>query len=92
MKNIQELLIWHKGSNLNAKILDAYLINDNLKDSAKFCYSLYTQNQNSNTKGVCLCEGNLTMNGEDYINWNTSNDINEQAFIWIAEQLGLIII
>jgi len=39
--------------------------------------------------GQTLADGNITMSGEDYLNWDNSND---QAYSYIAEKLNLTII
>ena len=92
MKNIQQISIWYKGQNLNGKFLEVYIINDNLKDSCKFWWGIFNEGSDINSKGICISEGNLTMNQQDYIDWNTNPDINDAAYYWIAEQLGLTII
>jgi hypothetical protein len=39
--------------------------------------------------GQVVAEGNITMNGEDYIAWDNSN---EAAYAYIAEKLNLTLI
>jgi hypothetical protein len=82
MKKIEPISIWDNGKNQNAEILNAYCINDNLKDSATFYYALLSESK------AQLAQGNLTMTGEVYDAWET----NEYAYDWIAGQLNLIII
>lgn len=65
-----------------ATILNAYCINDNLSDSATFCYALLTDTQSS------LQQGNLTMTGEVYDNWAT----NDYAYNWVASEIDVTII
>ena len=65
-----------------ATILNAYCINDNLSNSATFCYALLTDAQSS------LQQGNLTMTGEDYDNWAT----NDYAYNWVASEIDVTII
>ena len=38
-----------------------------------------------------VAQGNLTMSGQAYIDWNSveGGTINEAAFVWAAEQLNL---
>jgi len=64
-----------------ATILNAYCINDNLSDSATFYYALL-----SDTQGQ-LSQGNLTMQGQDYLGWVT----NEYAYNWVADQIDVTI-
>jgi hypothetical protein len=41
---------------------------------------------------VQVSQGNLTMNGQTYIDWNANPDINDDAYFWIAAELSLTII
>lgn len=65
-----------------ATILNAYCINDNLSNSAIFCYALLNDAQSS------LQQGNLTMTGEDYDGWAT----NDYAYNWVASEIDVTII
>jgi len=87
---IQPVQIWKNGSLKEAAWLNSYVISDNLKDSATFYYSLSTLvvNEEVESAGEVLAEGNLTMNGEAYEGWQT----NEYAWAWVAESLGLTVI
>lgn len=38
---------------------------------------------------VQVAQGNLTMTGQDYTNWNQEPDINEAAYVWAATKLNL---
>lgn len=64
-----------------ATILNAYCINDNLSNSATFCYALLNDTQSS------LQQGNLTMTGEVYDNWAT----NDYAYNWVATEIDVTI-
>jgi hypothetical protein len=81
MKAIQPVSIWDNGQTVEATILNAYCINDNLSTSAAFYYSLLSDSSQQ------LNQGNLTMTGEDYQAWQT----NEYAYDWVAAQLNLTI-
>jgi len=65
-----------------AKILNAYCINDNLKDSATFYYALL-----NDTKSP-LQQDNLTISGKDYDDWLT----NDYAYNWVATQIDVTIV
>lgn len=65
-----------------ATILNAYCINDNLSTSATFYYALLSETQTQ------LQQGNLTMTGTDYDNWET----NDYAYEWVAQQISVTII
>lgn len=82
MKPIQSINIWKNGVNKQATQLNSYVINDNLKDSATFYYSLLT------SENEMLAEGNLTMDGTYYEGFIS----NEYAYEFIANKLGLTLI
>ena len=65
-----------------ASILNAYCISDNLSTSATFYYALLSDTQ------VQLSQGNLTMSGQDYVDYLT----NQYAWDWIATQIDVTII
>ena len=85
MKQIQPVQIWVNGQEQTGSWINAYIINDNLKDSATFYWSIYT----AKTAGTQLSQGNLTMVEPDYSVWDTTTDINEAAYEWICDQLNL---
>jgi hypothetical protein len=82
MKIIQPVNIWQNGENLEATLLNASNVQDNLDTSATFQYSLLDSNQNA------LSQGSLTMGGQDYIAYST----NTYAWDYIATCLNLTII
>jgi hypothetical protein len=92
MKNIQPIQIWKNGQSLTASILDAIIINDNLSSSCTFYWMLKEADSvvdEQTIEGQVLADGNTTMTGEDYDNWDGSNDY---AFEYIAEQINVTII
>jgi hypothetical protein len=93
MKKIQPVTIWKNGEQLEANFLNAYIINDNLASSCSFYYSLNAGGEGTETMplviGQVVAEGNITMDGEQYLAWGGSNDI---AFTYIAEKLNLTLI
>ncbi len=82
MKQIQPISIWDNGTVQQASVLNAYVINDNLINSATFYYTLSSESLQQ------LAQGNLTMQGQDYDDWQT----NDYAYDWVAAQLNLTII
>jgi len=82
MKTIQPISIWDNGTVQQASVLNAYVINDNLINSATFYYTLSSESLQQ------LAQGNLTMQGQDYDDWQT----NDYAYDWVAAQLNLTII
>jgi len=93
MKQIEPISIWKNGESFEANLLNAYIINDNLATSCTFYYSLCSSGEGTEALplviGQTLADGNITMSGEDYLNWDNSND---QAYSYIAEKLNLTII
>ena len=89
---IQSIQIWVNGQLETGSWLGAYIINDNLSDSAQFYWWIAENGSEADSVGSTLTNGNLTINGQYYIDWNTDSDINEGAYVWIADQLGLTLI
>jgi hypothetical protein len=92
MKQIQPIQIWVSGQEQTASWLGAYIINDNLSDSAQFYWWISENGSDADHSGATLTSGNLTISGESYIDWNNQIDINEGAYEWIAMQLKLTLI
>ena len=86
MKLINEVSIWDNGVNKKATILNAYVVNLILNQSATFYYGLSAQNENGSI-GETLTQGNLSMTGQDYEDWVIDND----AWDYIAKSLNLVI-
>jgi hypothetical protein len=93
MKQIEPIGIWKNGESQEANLLNAYIINDNLATSCTFYYQLCSSGEGTEALpliiGQTLADGNVTMSGDDYLNWDDSND---QAYSYIAEKLNLTII
>ena len=92
MKQIQSIQIWVNGQLETGSWLGAYIINDNLSDSAQFYWWIAANGSEADSVGATLTSGNLTIAGQSYIDWNNGSDINEYAYVWIADQLGLTLI
>lgn len=93
MKQIEPISIWKNGESFEANLLNAYIINDNLATSCTFYYSLCSSGEGTEALplviGQTLSDGNITMSGQSYIDWDNSNDA---AYAYIAEKLNLTII
>jgi len=85
--NIQPVSIWNNGQSKEASELDARIIYDDLATSCTFYYEL--KEVVEGVSGSALSVGNCAMDGEDYINWDNSN---EQAYEYIASKLNLTIV
>jgi hypothetical protein len=86
MKSIQPITSWIDGQQQQATNISLSSTGDNLKSSASFYYVL-TDNSNQP-----IAQGTLVMDGQDYIDWGLSSDINEEAYIWAAQKLNLVLI
>ena len=93
MKKIQPVTAWKNGEQLEANLLNAIIINDNLQSYCFFYYSLCASGEGTEAMplmvGQTLAEGNITMDGENYLAWDGDNDY---AFTYIAEKLNLTLI
>ena len=93
MKPIEPVTIWKNGESQEANLLNAYIINDNLQSSCSFYYALCSSGQGTEALplviGQTLAEGNVIMSGQDYLDWDNSN---EAAYVYIAEKLNLTLI
>lgn len=86
MKIIEPVSIWDNGTVQEAKILNAYAINVTLGTSATFYYQLFAETVDL-AVGPQLAQGNLTMSGEAYTQW----EVDSYAWDWVAQQLNLTI-
>ena len=93
MKKIEPITIWKNGESQEANLLNAYIINDNLESSCSFYYSLCSSGEGTEAMplviGQTLADGNIQMSGQDYLDWDNSN---EAAYVYIAEKLNLTLI
>ena len=91
--NIQPVSIWSNGQSKSASELDARIIYDDLATSATFYYELkeaIVHDENGVASGgAVLSVGNVSMDSEDYQNWDNSN---EAAYQYIAGKLNLTIV
>jgi hypothetical protein len=92
MKQIQPVSVWFDGQSLTAHYLDAYITKDDLSTFSTFCWGIFTEGFEPGKPGVQVSQGNLTLDGQAYIDWNANPDINDDAYLWIATQLSLTII
>lgn len=94
MANIQPITTWYQGAEHQANVFSLYSTGDNLIDSATFKYQLIElivispEEQTSQT----LLSGELSINGEEYTQWDAEIDANAWIYNWAASKLNLIII
>ena len=93
MRKIEAVQIWKNGEQLEASLLNAIIVNDNLESACTFYYQLLTGGDGTEampiTYGQSVAEGNISLSGENYLAWNGSNDF---AYSYIAEKLNLTLI
>ena len=91
MKAINSVQVWKNGEEKQANMFNLILINDDLATSATFYYQLLasSQDEEGNVSSEMLVDGNVSMNNEDYQNWDDSND---GAYNYCAGKLNLVII
>ena len=90
MKQIQPIAIWFNGAFVNANYFNLISDGDNLQTSASFIYVLYANEMDM--QGNQLASGQLTMDGQDYIDYSSSPDSNTFAYNWGATKLNITII
>lgn len=87
MKQIQTINIWKDGQQKKANYFYLKVIYDDLKNYATFYYSL-----NEFEESSIITDGNITISGEEYDLWGSSEDINNEAFNMVANKLNIQII
>jgi hypothetical protein len=92
MRKIEPVQVWKNGEQLEASLLNA-TSQDNLNNSCTFYYQLLVGGDGTEampiTYGQSVAEGNISLSGENYLDWDGSNDF---AYSYIAEKLNLTLI
>jgi hypothetical protein len=102
-KQIEPQEVWVNGVSKTAEFFQVTCINDNYENSATNYWQLFTKVTQMNgvdadtpvdVPGEQVAQGNLTISGQDYINWGDqpAMAINAWIYEWSAEQLNLTII
>jgi hypothetical protein len=107
MAQIQPITTWFQGAEHEANIFTLYSDGDNLIDSASFKYQLIEEiiipEHEEIVDGIVviipeqinsqsLITAQLSINGQDYIDWDSSVSANEWIYNWAAEKLDLTIV
>jgi hypothetical protein len=93
MAYIQPITTWYQGAEHEANVFTLYSTGDNLIDAAIFKYQLIEEIIiDEEVSSKLLLNGELSINGQDYIDWDTSVSANEWIYNWAADKLGLTII
>jgi hypothetical protein len=97
-KQIQPVNIWVNGQSKEAKYFSVTCVNDNYENSAINYWQLFDKvivnEEGVEQMGLQLSAGNLTIDGQDYIDWGNqpAMEINEWIYNWCASKLNLTII
>jgi len=94
MANIQPISTWYQGQTRQANVFSLYSTGDNLIDAATFQYQLIEEIVilPEEIKSQTLITGELSINGDDYAQWDAEIDANAWIYNWAADQLNLILI
>jgi hypothetical protein len=107
MAQIQPVSTWYQGATHQANVFSCYSSGDNLIDSATIKYQLIEEiiipEHEETVDGIVviipeqinsqtLLMSEISINGQDYIDWDSSVSANEWIYNWAADQLGLTII
>jgi hypothetical protein len=95
-KQISPVTIWANGTSKDAEYLQVTGINDNYESSATNYWALFTKvvTDGVESQGEQVAQGNLTIQGEEYVAWGDqpAMAINAWIYNWSAEKLNLTII
>jgi hypothetical protein len=97
MKQIEPVQIWTNGVSKTAEFLQVTGINDNYESSATNYWQLFTKVEDAEgneVAGESIAQGNLTISGQEYINWGDqpAMAINKWIYDWVANELNLVIL
>ena len=86
MREIVPLNIWSDGVTKIATCIRLYISYDDLSASAVLQYSLCTD------IGDSIYQGQISIYGQEYIDWGASSDSNQEAYVLAASALNLTLI
>jgi len=97
MKQIEPVQIWTNGTLKTAEFLQVIGINDNYESAATNYWALFTKVTDAEgveSAGEQIAQGNLTISGQDYIDWGDqpAMAINSWIYDWVAEQINVVIL
>ena len=100
---IQPISTWQNGQQKQANNFVLSIVNDNLINACTFFYQLQnvietiipateTEPEQVIVNTDTLVTGNLSIGGQEYLDWDASPSANEWAYEWAAGQLNLVLI
>jgi len=96
-KQISPVNVWVNGESKVAEYFQVTCINDNYENSATNYWQLFTKNVDAEgveSQGEQVAQGNLTISGEEYVEWGDqpAMAINAWIYQWSADKLNLVIL
>ena len=96
-KKISPINVWVNGQSKEAQYLQVTGINDNYESSATNYWQMFTMvvdAEGVESMGEAVASGNLTIDGESYVEWGDvpAMSVNAWIYNWVSEQLNLTII
>jgi len=96
-KQISPVNVWVNGESKSAQYLQVTGINDNYENSATNYWQMFTMNVDAEgveTQGEQVAQGNLTISGEEYVEWGDvpAMSVNAWIYNWVANKLNLVIL
>lgn len=86
MKNIQPLEIWSGGDTKIATLMTLYISYDDLATKAALIYKL------QDDTGSDIYEGQIFFTDQEYTDWGSSGDSNQEAYVIAASKLNITLI
>ena len=86
MREIVPLNIWSDGVTKIATCIRLYISYDDLIASAVLQYSLCTDTAEN------IYQGQISIDGQEYLDWGASSDSNQEAYVIAASALNLTLI
>lgn len=83
--NIEPIQIWNAGQTDIATKFSLVTVYDDLETYATTYYQLLSDTDQQ------LSQGNQTIDGQDYQDWNSTPDANDWILSWSTTQLGITI-
>jgi hypothetical protein len=96
-KQISPVNVWVNGESKVAEYLQVTGINDNYESSATNYWALFTKvvdAEGVESQGEQVAQGNLTIQGEEYVEWGDvpAMAINAWIYQWSADKLNLVLL
>ena len=96
-KKIAPINVWVNGQSKEAQYLQVTGIYDNYESSATNYWQMFTMNVDAEgveSQGEAVAQGNLTIDGADYVAWGDqpAMSINAWIYNWVADKLNLVIL